>query len=103
MGCTWPRHRGIHRGSHILKHGGIIAYQEQHWPLLVGGGDDNRSGFVAWDALASPRCLQTFASVFSLAFCLFSSHSTAFPVLPTSLLPIGFVDIETHAGPERYF
>src|SRR2546423_13773065 len=28
------------------------------------------------------------AHVFSLAFCLFSSHSTVFPVLPTSLLPI---------------
>ena len=27
------------------------------------------------------------APVFSLAFCLFSSHSTVFPVLPTSLLP----------------
>src|SRR5436305_9000625 len=29
----------------------------------------------------SPRCSQTFAPVFSLAFCLFSSHSTVFPVL----------------------
>jgi hypothetical protein len=36
------------------------------------------------------QCSQTFAPVFSLAFCLLSSHSTVFPVLSTSLLPIGY-------------
>jgi hypothetical protein len=30
-------------------------------------------------------CAQTIAPVFSLAFCPLSSHSTVFPVLPTSL------------------
>ena len=33
---------------------------------------------------------QTIAPVFSLAFRPLSSHSTVFPVLPTSLLPIGY-------------
>src|SRR5436309_5631148 len=42
---------------------------------------------VTRDALVSPWYLQTFAPVFSLAFCLSSSHSTVLPVLPTSLLP----------------
>src|SRR5436853_5828445 len=37
---------------------------------------------------ASVLARTDLAHVFSLAFCLFSSHSTVFPVLPTSLLPI---------------